>query len=281
MQNRDGTVGLTCVPETGRRERAPDAMTDSGVTPIGRALARWWVRRFDRQQRRYGPTPDDLDPILRALLPTDDQMGRVRVVDLGCGPGSLGRQMLGIAPDAEVVGVDRDPLLVALGRALGGIRVLQDDLCGTRWSTALGFGTGSVDLVTASSAMHMLPVDDLRRVYQAAVRLLRPGGALVVADRMGAGSGRLDRVRASVTHESIRRQVRPTDDTWDGWWAAIRRESAFAALVDEHDRVSGPDADDPPALPWQTHARLLAAAGLPEVEPVWSRGQDVILVGVR
>ena len=36
-----------------------------------------------------------------------------RILDAGCGPGQLGRTFLSIYPQAELVGVDRDPAVLA------------------------------------------------------------------------------------------------------------------------------------------------------------------------
>ena len=51
--------------------------------------------------------------MLAAVHPGDRSL---RVLDLGCGPGSLCDAVADRFPEAEVVGVDRDPILLRLGR---------------------------------------------------------------------------------------------------------------------------------------------------------------------
>ena len=51
--------------------------------------------------------------VLAAVKPQDRPL---RVLDLVCGPGSLCDAVADRFPDAEVVGVDRDPILLRLGR---------------------------------------------------------------------------------------------------------------------------------------------------------------------
>src|SRR6266702_1977552 len=63
------------------------------------------------------------------------------VLDLGCGPGSLAVRLLDRIPAATVVGIDADPLLLALGQIAwpdrAGLRFAEQDLRAEGWSVAL------------------------------------------------------------------------------------------------------------------------------------------------
>ncbi len=55
---------------------------------------------------------------------------RPRVLDLACGPASLSDRVLARLPEAAVVGVDADPVLLALARdaARPGLQLVDADL---------------------------------------------------------------------------------------------------------------------------------------------------------
>ena len=66
--------------------------------------------------------------------------GRPRVLDLGCGPGSLSVRILDRLPAASVVAVDADPVLLA-ARAQRGRGATGAQLGGRRSAfVVLGFG---------------------------------------------------------------------------------------------------------------------------------------------
>ena len=102
----------------------------------------------------------------------------MRVLDVGCGSGAITAGMAeAVAPDGAVVGLDRDPALLARAR--------------TRFAgvPGLSFAEGDVlalarerefDVVTAARALQWIdrPADALARMRAAA----RPGGIVVVLD---------------------------------------------------------------------------------------------------
>jgi SAM-dependent methyltransferase len=96
----------------------------------------------------------------------------LRVLDAGCGPGALTEWLVGHG--AAVTAVDVSPEMVRIARERVGdrARVQIADLAGP-----LPLGTGSVDVVVASLAMHYIadwdvPLGEFRRV-------LAPDGAVV------------------------------------------------------------------------------------------------------
>ena len=77
--------------------------------------------------------------MLAAAHPEDRPL---RVLDLGCGPGSLCDAVADRFPDAEVVGLDRDPILLRLGRETNRygerMRLLDLDLADPGWIHEVG-----------------------------------------------------------------------------------------------------------------------------------------------
>jgi SAM-dependent methyltransferase len=99
------------------------------------------------------------------------------VVDVGCGTGTLAIALA--AGGATVTGVDGDPDILALARAKAGADTVQ-------WrkgtATALPLAGASADRVVMSLLLHHLGADAKRAALAEAMRVLRPGGRLHVAD---------------------------------------------------------------------------------------------------
>jgi ubiquinone/menaquinone biosynthesis C-methylase UbiE len=128
------------------------------------------------------------DPVVALTMREATFRGRLRaqvldgppgaiVVDVGCGTGTLAIALA--ASGAEVIGVDGDPEVLALARAKAGADAVQ-------WrkgtATALPLAGDSADRVVMSLLLHHLGVDAKRTALAEAVRVLRPGGRLHVAD---------------------------------------------------------------------------------------------------
>jgi ubiquinone/menaquinone biosynthesis C-methylase UbiE len=136
------------------------------LTPLYDPLQRWLMR----------------EPTIKGRLV--EQAGienRQRVLDLGCGTGTLALQIKRHYPGALVVGLDVDLRVLALARA----KVLRAGvlIALTRGSaTDLPYPEGAFDRVVSSLVLHHLTTEDKRRALAEAYRVLRPGGELHIAD---------------------------------------------------------------------------------------------------
>ena len=76
-----------------------------------------WFDRWERMQNAYLPHRFTRFDLMFRLsnYPTDSKL---KILDLGCGPGSLSFAALQHFPRAQVVAVDSDPILLAIGEAL-------------------------------------------------------------------------------------------------------------------------------------------------------------------
>lgn len=102
-----------------------------------------------------------------------------RVLDVGCGTGTLLAALGGRTSGLALAGVDRDPTM--LSRAAARVVDLGAGLC-VGDARRLPIATGSVDVVVSSLFFHHL-LDDAKSVVLAEVRrVLAPSGRLVIAD---------------------------------------------------------------------------------------------------
>jgi ubiquinone/menaquinone biosynthesis C-methylase UbiE len=104
-----------------------------------------------------------------------------RILDLGCGTGTLAIIVNAAQPDAEVIGLDADPEILALARSKAessGAEVRFDQ----GLSTELPYEDESFDRVLTTLFFHHLTGVDKRRTAGEIGRVLRRGGELHVAD---------------------------------------------------------------------------------------------------
>jgi SAM-dependent methyltransferase len=116
--------------------------------------------------------------------------GNEQLLDLGCGRGAVLIQAAQRLPQGRAVGVDlwsgkdqsgnRPEATLANAIAAGvtdRVEVRTADI------TALPFANGSFDVVTSALAIHNIPSPEGRyRAVDEAMRVLRPGGQLLIAD---------------------------------------------------------------------------------------------------
>jgi ubiquinone/menaquinone biosynthesis C-methylase UbiE len=104
-----------------------------------------------------------------------------RVLDLGCGTGTLTILAKQTHPDSEVAGLDGDPKVLEIARAKArkaGVEIaFQEGM-----AFQLPYPDGSFDRVLCSLVLHHLTTENKQRALKEVRRVLRPGGELHVAD---------------------------------------------------------------------------------------------------
>jgi SAM-dependent methyltransferase len=255
------------------------------------AAAREWIERWDRQQEVYMPDREDRFTALIDAVEASAGRPDPLVLDLGCGPGSLAVRLLGRLPGATVVGVDADPVTLALGRAayedLPGLRFVSLDLRAPGWLSQLALPAGRpVDAVVSTTALHWLSAAELRDLYATLAEALRPGGVFLDGDHFRedqASSPVLDRLdRVLEEREAQRRYPDGHDgraEDWDQWWQSVAADPALAEAAAERARGHVHHGAEGSRL--ATHTGALRAAGFAEVGTLWQRGSSRVLCGVR
>jgi len=105
-----------------------------------------------------------------------------RILELGCGTGNLTACLL--TRGATVIAIDQDPEMLAVAREKLGTepRLTLQEVAAVE--VADRFPAGSFDAVAGTLVLSEMSEDEQAYVLEAARRILRPGGRLVVADEI-------------------------------------------------------------------------------------------------
>jgi SAM-dependent methyltransferase len=258
------------------------------VPELDRDTARDWIERWDRQQEES--LPDREDRFTALIDAVEEATGRPDplVLDLGCGPGSLAVRLIDRLPRATVIGIDADPVSLALGQAAysgrAGLRLVDLDLRVPGWSARLGLGRPA-DAAVSTTALHWLPERDLRAMYAELATVLGPAALLLNGDHFTLDAkeaptlARLD--LALRNREDQRRFPDGHAESWSAWWAAVAADPLLAGHVAERTRRrvdAGHHGTESTQL--ATHVEALIEAGFAEIGTLWQRGDNRLLCAV-
>ncbi len=246
-----------------------------------------WYARWEAQQNRYMPLREErFAVIVEALGAICGE--EFHAVDLGCGPGSLAQRILAAHPGARVTAVDMDPVLLEIGRrALGDdgarLRFVDADLRGA-WDRSL---TLPLDAAVSTTALHWLRGDAITALYGRLGTLIRPGGVFLNGDHLAFDEdeprigGAVRTLRDRHAEDEEPGGDAPQGETWDDWWAAVEQDPGLAALVAERSRRHHDHPDHDHQSGYAFHRGALVDAGFAEVDTLWQRLTDRVLVAVR
>ncbi len=143
----------------------------------------WVADRYDVGIKKFDPATESAIlglPLTTALI----EVEQPRVLDLACGTGRAARALLReLAFDGTVVNLDLARRMLRVGRAT----LPEWSTERAAWVNApvdrLPFADAAFDAVVCLEALEFVPDSDA--VLRAALRVLRPGGVLLITHRVG------------------------------------------------------------------------------------------------
>jgi SAM-dependent methyltransferase len=213
----------------------------------------------------------DLDLMTAALpFPTDAPL---RVLDLCCGPGDVGRAFRVRYPKSRLDFLDRDLFLISICRAANrreGVpgTIYVRDLWDADWHKDLEPG---YDVVAVANALHQLHEQRVGELFYDIFRLLRPGGVLVFIEPATS-----EPVFAAGFDEWRSRQPsRYRRDHWESFWNranAILGYDHTKLLGSRESRLRGGDG-----LPVSGWVLVVREAGFETVDVLLRDADEVIV----
>ncbi len=136
----------------------------------------WALPLYDPIIRLFG-----FETVKRRLVAEAMSGSPRRVLDIGCGTGTLAILLKKLHPEVEVVGLDPDAKALARSRvkaSRAGVSIQLDQ----GFSQKLPYADASFDCVLSSLMFHHLPADIQEKTLREARRVLTPGGSLHLLD---------------------------------------------------------------------------------------------------
>ncbi|MFG1879278.1 class I SAM-dependent methyltransferase [Sphaerisporangium sp. NPDC049003] len=254
---------------------------------LSREVAQGWIARWDRQQEGYLPDREERFTALIDAVEAGAGRPDPLVLDLGCGPGSLAARLLDRLPDATVVAIDADPLLLALGRAChdgrSGLRFEDLDLRAAGWASGLRLDR-PVDVAVSTTALHWLSEAGLRTMFAELSLVLRPGGLFLNGDHLDVEdvSPALAKIEHAIYDRATRRRfTEGMPEDWRQWWAAVDADPILSGLHAERERRVAAAHHGSESGNLSTHVTALRGAGFAEIGTLWQNGNNRLLAAVR
>ena len=213
------------------------------------------AREFDQVIVALIPDYGHMVEALVVALPFDSRAS-IKIIDLGCGTGTVALSILRAFPNAHFTCLDLAENVIAMARTkLAGyahVRYLVGDF---------NIFNGEYDAVVSSLALHHFLTDDAkRRFYRRIYDSLRPGGVFYNADVVLASSERLQETYMSHWRDFMRRSV-SEQEIENKWIPKYYAEDHPVKLNDQ--------------LQW------LAEIGFADVEVVWKQYNFAVYGGAK
>jgi ubiquinone/menaquinone biosynthesis C-methylase UbiE len=157
-------------------------MGESRRTFVPAAGHDWLLPLYDPFVKLFGG-----DRARQMLLEQAALRARQRVLDIGCGTGTLVILIKRLHPDVEVVGIDPDPKALARARRKAARAAVDIDF-DQGFADALPYPEASFDRVFSSFMFHHLEAGEKGKTLREVRRVLKPGGSLHLLDFGGPGS---------------------------------------------------------------------------------------------
>jgi len=190
------------------------ALSFKWLTPLYDPLLKWIMRE---------------ETFKHQLIQQAGIQPNMKVLDLGCGTGTLTLMLKRAHPTAEVTGMDGDPQVLDIAREKSGNTNIQWD---EGLASSLPYPDSVFDRVVTSLVIHHLVTEDKRRAFKETYRVLKPLGELHVLD-FGAPHSFLTRFMITYMH-----RLEEAADNFDGLIPRFIAESSFCEVKEVQNFVT-------------------------------------------
>jgi ubiquinone/menaquinone biosynthesis C-methylase UbiE len=148
------------------KEKYIPALNKNWLTPLYDPLLKWGMRE---------------ETFKRHLVENSNLSAGQRVLDLGCGTGTLTIQIKQSSPLIELIGLDGDPRILQIAKSKAEAAGLS-----IQWreglATTIPYPDASFDRVVSCLMVHHLTTSNKVKAFQEVSRVLKPGGEFHLLD---------------------------------------------------------------------------------------------------
>jgi SAM-dependent methyltransferase len=235
---------------------------------------------WDAMQLKHNPFREEqIEAILQGSGALE--MQAPVVLDLGCGPGILGKLLIKHRPIAHYLGIDGDPLmLAAMAHLVQGryVSALRADLRKSEWSNSF---RGKFDSVISLTALHWLSQEHQNAAYKVAFDALKPGGMFIVGDPYQPEDP-AERRRLETIHYDKAKTM--TGQTWEEFWNSFFKQYPVEQQYTEYHREQGyqiPFEGSDDGYPLSANIKALQDVGFHAVSVSWKADLRAVYGGRR
>ena len=190
------------------------ALSFRWLTPLYDPLLKWVMRE---------------ETFKRKLVQQANIHPQMKILDLGCGTGTLTLMLKHAHPEAEITGMDGDSQVLDIARQKSRGKDIQWD---EGLASSLPYPDSVFDRVVTSLVIHHLVTDDKRRSFKEIYRVLKPNGELHILD-FGAPHSSLTRFMTKYM-----RRLEETADNFDGQIPLFVTEAGFGSVKEAENFVT-------------------------------------------
>lgn len=242
---------------------------------------RLWIDRWDYMQDWYIPHRRKRFELMMGLI-ADTQEIVLRIIDLGCGTGSLMLAALEKFPEAHVFGIDFDPTLLLLAekrlfQSGERVQLIQADLRDESWLRTM---PGEINAVVSATALHWLSPEQLSRLYGQIGQIMRPGGIFLNADHVCSINPQIQAEWEEHREQMRKEQKSGRTDDWEGFWNAYG-QALKIDIQGLRGKLEQPWEGSEQGLPLEWHFEKLRANGFEANDCFWRCDCDAVFGGIR
>jgi ubiquinone/menaquinone biosynthesis C-methylase UbiE len=190
------------------------ALSFHWLTPLYDPLLKWVMRE---------------ETFKRKLIQHANIQPHMKILDLGCGTGTLTVMLKRAQPEAHITGVDGDPEVLDIARKKSeGVNIQWDE----GLASSLPYPDSTFDRVVTSLVIHHLVIDDKREAFKEIFRVLKLRGELYILD-FGAPHSSLTRFMTTYM-----RRLEETADNFDGLIPRFVTEAGFGGVKEAENFIT-------------------------------------------
>jgi ubiquinone/menaquinone biosynthesis C-methylase UbiE len=232
-------------------------------------------------QDLYIPARRERFEIIVQLI-ADSQKKVSRVLDVGCGTGSVMLPILKKFPNTEVCGIDFDPTLLALAQKRLAkfsrrVKLVRADMRKKRWVDIVD---RPFDAIVSATALHWFSLAQLSQLYKQFAHILKPGGIFLNADHAGSCCKEIQKDWQDQRNRYTRKCKNSSADDWDGFWRAYGRVLKID-IAKFRKELMGSWVGSESGQPLEWHFKKLKAGGFEAIDCFWRLEFDAIYGGIR
>ena len=192
------------------KEKYIPALNKSWLTPLYDPLLKWGMRE---------------ETFKRQLVETSNLAAGQRVLDIGCGTGTLTMQIKQFSPQIEMIGLDGDPEILQIAKSKAEAAGLD-----IQWKEGfaydLPYPTGLFDRVFSSLMIHHLTTPNKLKTFQEVFRILKPEGEFHLLDFGKPTSSVMRLISKLMT------PLEEVDDNFRGLIPTLLNQAGFCEIID-------------------------------------------------